>query len=167
MSLVALSELLGATVRDATGTVRGRVREIAVAPQDHPTRIAYLIVKTPGGERVLPPNDVKSYGSTVRTATESAQWGAPVPSDGVLLLKRDLLDQQIIDVHGRKVVRVNDVELESTPANGHVLRLTYEEATALNELAAWNVHTDDAGNVTPESQLFDDLVRAILTHPEY
>ena len=46
MSLVALSELLGATVRDATGTVRGRVREIAVAPQDHPTRIAYLIVKT-------------------------------------------------------------------------------------------------------------------------
>jgi Mg/Co/Ni transporter MgtE len=42
-------------------------------------------------------------------------------SDGVLLLKRDLLDQQIIDVHGRKVVRVNDVELDSTPINSHVL----------------------------------------------
>ena len=52
-------------------------------------------------------------------------------------------------------------------ANGHVLHLTYEEATALNELAAWNVHTDAAGNVTPESKLFDDLVRAIITHPEY
>jgi magnesium transporter len=39
----------------------------------------------------------------------------------VLLLKRDLLDQQIIDVHGRKVVRVNDVELESTPVNSHLL----------------------------------------------
>lgn len=51
--------------------------------------------------------------------------------------------------------------------NGHILHLTYEEATALNELAAWNVHNDAAGNVTPESQLFDDLVRAILTHPEY
>jgi hypothetical protein len=51
--------------------------------------------------------------------------------------------------------------------NGHVLHLTYEEATALNELAAWNVHTDADGNVTPESKLFDDLVRAILTHPEY
>ena len=54
MSLVALSELLGATVRDATGTVLGRVREIAIAPQDHPTRIAYLIVRTSDGERVLP-----------------------------------------------------------------------------------------------------------------
>src|SRR5712671_616812 len=120
MSLVALSELLGASVRDATGTVRGRVREIAIAPQDHPTRIAYLIIKTPGGEYALTADDVKSFGSTVRTMTESTHWGADTPSDGVLLLKRDLLDQQIIDVHGRKVVRVNDVELESTPVNGHV-----------------------------------------------
>jgi len=52
-------------------------------------------------------------------------------------------------------------------ANGYVLHLTYEEATALNELAAWNVHTDPAGNVTAESKVFDDLVRAIITHPEY
>src|SRR3954469_17540152 len=52
-------------------------------------------------------------------------------------------------------------------SNGYVLHLTYEEATALNELAAWNVHTDPAGNVTAESKLFDDLVRAIITHPEY
>ena len=121
MSHVALSELLGATVRDASGTVRGQVRELAVAPQDHPTRIAYLIIKTPGGEYALTADDVKSFGSTVRTMSDSPQWGAYAPSDGVLLLKRDLLDQQIIDVHGRKVVRVNDVELESTPVNGHVL----------------------------------------------
>jgi len=59
------------------------------------------------------------------------------------------------------------LEQAGKAANGRVLHLTYEEATALNELAAWNVHMDDAGNVTPQSQLFDDLVRAILTHPEY
>ncbi len=50
---------------------------------------------------------------------------------------------------------------------GFVLHLTYEEATALQELAAWNVHTDDVGVVTPESQVFDDLVKAIITHPDY
>jgi magnesium transporter len=120
MSLVALSELLGATVRDATGTVRGRVREIAIAPQDHPTRVAYLIVTTSAGERLLVAGDVKSCGRTVRAASESTSWEAYTPSDGVLLLKRDLLDQQIIDVHGRKVVRVNDVEIESRPVDGHV-----------------------------------------------
>src|SRR5262244_3953618 len=122
MSLVALSELLGATVRDATGTVRGRVREIAVAPQDHPTRIAYLVVKTADGERMLPPDEVRAAaGTSVRSGTDAAGWAHYSPSDGVLLLKRDLLDQQIIDVHGRKVVRVNDVELECTPVNSHVL----------------------------------------------
>ena len=121
MSLVALSELLGATVRDASGAVRGRVRELAIAPQDHPTRIAYLIVRTPAGERVVPPDSLKSAGATVRTSTDSAQWEQYSASDGLLLLKRDLLDQQIIDVHGRKVVRVNDVELESTPVNSHLL----------------------------------------------
>jgi hypothetical protein len=51
--------------------------------------------------------------------------------------------------------------------DGYVLTLTYEEATALNELCAWNVHTDAAGTVTPASRPFDEMVKAILTHPEY
>ncbi|HZP48128.1 MAG TPA: CBS domain-containing protein [Vicinamibacterales bacterium] len=121
MSLVALSEMLGAPVRDASGVVRGRVREIAVAPQEHPTRIAYFVVRTADGERTLSPDAIKSAGATVRTTTEPTAWERYTPSDGVLLLKRDLLDQQIIDVHGRKVVRVNDVEMESTPVNNHLL----------------------------------------------
>ena len=121
MSLVALSELLGATVRDASGTVRGRVREVAVAPQDHPTRVAYLIVRTADGERMVPAASLKACGATVRTDSDASAWERSTTSDGVLLLKRDLLDQQIIDVHGRKVVRVNDVELDSTPVNSHVI----------------------------------------------
>jgi hypothetical protein len=50
---------------------------------------------------------------------------------------------------------------------GYVLRLTYEEATALNELCSWNVRTDADGNVVAESKPFDDLVRAILMHPDF
>jgi CBS domain-containing protein/sporulation protein YlmC with PRC-barrel domain len=121
MSIVALSELLGASVRDASGTVRGRVREVAIVPEDHLTRIAYLIVRTSEGESVLPIGAVKSCGATVRAVTDAGTWDRYTPSDGVLLLKRDLLDQQIIDVHGRKVVRVNDVEIDSTPVNSHLL----------------------------------------------
>src|SRR2546426_6896758 len=121
MSLVALSELLGATVRDASGTVQGRVRELAIAPQDHPTRIAYLIVRTGEDERMLPADALRACGATVRTDSNASSWERYSASDGVLLLKRDLLDQQIIDVHGRKVVRVNDVELDSTPVNSHLV----------------------------------------------
>ena len=121
MSIVALSELIGASIRDSSGSIRGRVREVAISPQEHATRVAFLIVRTPGGERVVPADAVKSCGATVRTSSEASGWERHVPSDGVLLLKRDLLDQQIIDVHGRKVVRVNDVEFDSTPLNTHLM----------------------------------------------
>lgn len=50
---------------------------------------------------------------------------------------------------------------------GYLLHLTYEEATALNELCSWNVRTDADGNVVPECRMFDDLVRAIMMHPEF
>lgn len=52
-------------------------------------------------------------------------------------------------------------------ADGYVLHLTYEEATALNELCSWNVHTGPDGDVTPATQVFDDLVKAIITHPDF
>src|ERR1700712_2468513 len=120
MALVALSELLGAVVRDNSGAAAGRVRDLAVSPQEHATRVAFLIVRTATGERVLPAAEVKAYGATVRTTSEASEWDRYLGFDGVLLLKRDLLDQQIIDVHGRKVVRVNDVELDATPVNSHV-----------------------------------------------
>src|ERR1700704_1514926 len=121
MSLVTLSELLGAAVRDPSGGMRGRVREVAVVPQDHSTRVAFLIVRTASGERVLRSGALTSCGATVRATEDAAGWERYTASDGVLLLKRDLLDQQIIDVHGRKVVRVNDVEIDATPVNSHLV----------------------------------------------
>jgi CBS domain-containing protein len=96
------------------------VREVAVAPQDHPTRIAFLIVRTAEGERLLPGDSLTACGASVRTATDASSWDRQPLSDGVLLLKRDLLDQQIIDVHGRKVVRVNDVEIDCVPFDSRV-----------------------------------------------
>jgi hypothetical protein len=59
------------------------------------------------------------------------------------------------------------LEAAKPSGDGVLLHLTYEEATALQELAAWNVHTEDSGAVTAASRVFDDLVKAILTHPDY
>jgi CBS domain-containing protein len=47
------------------------------------------------------------------------------PNEGWLSVRKDLLDQQIIDTSGRKVVRVNDVDMAEHRTNGTVeLRLT-------------------------------------------
>jgi len=110
MATVSLSELLGSTVYDASGVASGRVREVALAPQEDRSRVTLLIVKTSAGNRVLPLTAVSAINGDVRATTTAAEWTSADGSEGLLLLSRDLLDQQVIDVHGRKVVRVNDVD---------------------------------------------------------
>ncbi len=124
MATVSLSELLGSTVYDASGAASGRVREVALAPQEDRSRVASLIVKTPAGNRVLPLAAISTINGGIRASTTAAEWIASDGSEGLFLLGRDLLDQQVIDVHGRKVVRVNDVDFYHDIAqNRAVLRV--------------------------------------------
>jgi len=110
--MLALSELLGATVYDPSGAASGRVREVTLAPREDRARISSLIVKTKAGNRVLPFAAVSAINGGVRTTTAAGEWQAANGTEGLLLLARDLLDQQVIDINGRKVVRVNDVDLQ-------------------------------------------------------
>jgi magnesium transporter len=114
MTTLALSELLGAPVYDPSGAA-GRVREVAVAPQEDRARIASLIIKTKTGTRMLPFTAISTINGGVRATTAAREWSAANGTEGLFLLERDLLDQQVIDVNGRKVVRVNDVDLEYDP----------------------------------------------------
>jgi CBS domain-containing protein/sporulation protein YlmC with PRC-barrel domain len=123
---IALSSILGAPVYDASGAVAGHVREVALSPQDDPSRISDFVVKTAGGDCLLPARTVSALerssmrSTALRTTLKAADWPPLVSSQGMLLLERDLLDQQIIDVSGRKVVRVNDVDLQPEQINGSV-----------------------------------------------
>jgi magnesium transporter len=109
---LALSELLGLPVYDPGGKV-GSVREVAIVPQEDQARVAALVVRTADGDRLLASSSVESVNGGVRSSDASAKWGRFSSSQGMLLLERDLLDQQIIDINGRKVVRVNDIDLVS------------------------------------------------------
>jgi sporulation protein YlmC with PRC-barrel domain/CBS domain-containing protein len=120
MTSLPLSELLGSTVYDPSGAATGRVREATLAPQEDRTRIASLIVKTKTGSRVLPFSAISAVDGNIHASTSPAEWPAANGAEGLFLLDRDLLDQQVIDINGRKVVRVNDVDLqiESVSDNG-------------------------------------------------
>src|SRR5690242_2331907 len=107
---IALSAILGAPVYDGSGALAGHVREVALSPREDAGNISELIIKTSEGDRLLPAKAVTGLdGRTVKAKSKADEWPPLVSSEGLLLLERDLLDQQIIDVKGRKVVRVNDV----------------------------------------------------------
>lgn len=116
---IALSAILGAPVYDVSGALAGHVREVALSPREDAGSISELIIKTSEGDRLLPAKAVAGLdGRAVKAKSKADEWPPLVSSEGLLLLERDLLDQQIIDVKGRKVVRVNDVDLRAEPSNG-------------------------------------------------
>jgi magnesium transporter len=124
MPTFALTELLGTTVFDSAGSRCGRVREVALVPQEDRARIAALIVRTSSGDRMLPFVSITSINGGIRTDVPTADWAQGYGAEGMLLLGRDLLDQQVIDVFGRKVVRVNDLDLlQDSVGNRPVLKV--------------------------------------------
>ena len=124
MLTYALTELLGTPVFDTAGSRCGRVREVALIPQEDRARVAILIIRTSTGDRLLPFVSVTSINGGIRIDSPTTDWAKREGAEGMLLLGRDLLDQQVIDVFGRKVVRVNDLDLlQESVANRLVLRV--------------------------------------------
>ncbi|HLH22731.1 MAG TPA: CBS domain-containing protein [Chloroflexota bacterium] len=112
------STLLGRPVCDAAGQTVGKLVDLIVpADTDYPA-IQALVAQPRRGERVLLPwADVAELDeSRVRLLAPRDQLEAYTPADHDLFLARQVLDRQIIDIRGRRVVRVNDLEL--APADG-------------------------------------------------
>jgi sporulation protein YlmC with PRC-barrel domain/CBS domain-containing protein len=121
MPALALSDLIGYPVIDNTGTHAGKVREVAVAPHESSNQVSGFVVKTRHGDRMVPATCISLIDGELRMSTNAAEWSPFGGGEGMLLLERDLLDQQIIDVHGRKVVRVNDVDIHEELGHGRIV----------------------------------------------
>jgi len=107
-----LTSILGTPVTDASGRLQGRVRDLAVSTGTEAGKVAGLVLKTRRGLELVAATGVRQ---TPSRALELRGEVKPRPlraDDNFILLRQDLLDRQIIDVHGRKVVRVNDVDLQ-------------------------------------------------------
>ncbi|WP_348261830.1 CBS domain-containing protein [Telmatobacter sp. DSM 110680] len=125
---VSLTALLGTAVTDAQGNVRGKLKDVAVATGAEAGQVAGLVLKTRTGLLIVPSQDVRetAAGTLELTSTETL---APLQDQGnYIYLQQDLVDRQIIDIHGRKVVRVNDVDLEwKADGDQHLLRVAEVE----------------------------------------
>jgi len=112
----SVSTLMGAAVLDADGKAFGQVREFAVAPLTDSSRVEALVIRLAHAKRRDQPSLVPiaslERGDLGQLKLIPGGTSRVMDSgDDFLLLERDLLDQQIIDVHGHKVVRVNDVDM--------------------------------------------------------
>jgi len=122
------TELLGGEAYDKDGHFVGHITELFVEPADQPNRIARVLL---GRGKYLPL--VARYDhlafvapGVLKLNVEEKELEHYRPNEGWLAVRKDLLDQQIIDTSGRKVVRVNDIDLSEQRTNGTVeLRVTH------------------------------------------
>lgn len=113
------SQLIGRPVVDTQGRDQGKLADMIVSI-DAPYPIIKAISVTHGRKNVaivVPWDQVQSLDNTivVRMSLDSMVPHPAQPHD--LFLGRDVLDRQIVDVDGHKIVRVNDLQLART--NGH------------------------------------------------
>lgn len=115
------SEFIGRPVADADGKRIGKLKDLLAThhgDMSHPQVVA-LEVKGQGAPVFIPMSDVAALISLAvplkRKISEITPY-TPQPED--LHLVRDVLDKQIIDTDGMRVVRVNDLQL--TRVNGSV-----------------------------------------------
>ncbi len=109
---IFVSEVYRKPVLDQTGEEIGKLKDIIVALGDPFPAVSSLLVASKRGTYVFPWETVNLFNRRVISVNKRSaelETAEVQPSD--ILIFRDILDKQIVDINGAKLVRVNDLEL--------------------------------------------------------
>lgn len=110
---IFLSELIRRPVYDPKGEVIGRIKDIIVVRGITLPEISALIIEKNNKFYIIEWNNVNLFNKIIiSTYLQTERIETYHHNDSDLLAVRDILDKQIVDVNGVKVVKVNDIKLE-------------------------------------------------------
>ncbi len=119
--MIYFTELENLPTHDAKGEYLGRLADLAIDPNVNALQVAYFYVRTPGKDLLRIPQEQISTISVraAQTSVAAAEIRGAAADEGLICMKKDVLDQQIIDVNDQKVVRVIDVDFDIQPGPLH------------------------------------------------
>lgn len=109
--MLYFAELSGKKVFTPEGGLIGRLVDVLFLGSGQPL-VTKIVVKTPYGRHIIPIGNVKNITKTIIVPSE---YQRAVMEDGELSVNTHLMDQQIIDIKGNKIIRVNDVAIQEKP----------------------------------------------------
>src|SRR5712692_1246835 len=118
--MIFLSTLLRKSIYDIEGRRLGVLHDICVSLHETFPVVTALVVSAPMGnghsDRIIPWYQVDNLEEerihlVVRGGEKQSQIDSYTPHPDELLLRRDILDKQIVDTQGFRVVKVNDLKL--------------------------------------------------------
>ncbi len=134
---------MGKPVRDAAGEELGVISDLAISTGEVFPRITSLAFKGPGNvpfmiswrKYVGSFDDIEENGITLAVEAPDIRFSYLQPEE--VLLARDLLNKQIVDTQGLKVVRVNDLKLSESGTQLRLLGAEVGIRGILRGLAPW------------------------------
>jgi magnesium transporter len=108
-----LSEVIKKPVFDPKGEITGRVKDIIVVKGDPLPRVSAIVIEKKKQLFKIRWEEINLFNKRIISTSLTASLLEPYTvSEEDLLAVRDILDKQIVDVYGAKVVRANDIKLE-------------------------------------------------------
>lgn len=119
--MIYFTELENLPTHDAKGEYLGQLVDLAINPSQNSFQVACFFVMTPKKKLMCIPHEQISTISVraIQTSAPAEEIRDSTPDEGLLRVKKDVLDQQIIDVNDQKVVRVIDVDFDIQPSHKH------------------------------------------------
>jgi magnesium transporter len=119
--MIYFSELENLPTYDAKGEYLGHLVDLAINPSQNSFQVAYYFVRTEKKSLMCIPREQLSTISVraAQTSVPAEEVRCSAPDEGLICIKKDVLDQQIIDVNDQKVVRVIDVDFDIQPNQMH------------------------------------------------
>src|SRR6476619_156481 len=133
--MLYLSQAIGRPVLDADGEPLGKVDDLIVALGDRYPPVTGLVVATDRRRIFLPWSPVATFdASGARLSTDKIDITQFQGRENEIQLRTVLLDKQIVDIDGRKVVRVNDLRLDDVDGMRHLVAVDVGAAGLLRRL---------------------------------
>jgi magnesium transporter len=121
--MLYLSQVLSRPIRDLEGERVATLKDLVVrlGEDDHPP-VTGFVARYRRRDFFLPRWRIAEFGAAgVRLNSDILDLRPFVRRDNEVLLARDVLDKQLIDVDGKRVVRVNDVQIIAAAGEWRVM----------------------------------------------
>ncbi|MES2209914.1 MAG: CBS domain-containing protein [Chloroflexota bacterium] len=120
--MLYLSQAIGLPVLDGSKDAIGKIADLIVAVGNRYPPVTGLVVLTDRRRIFLPWSSVDRLDARgARLGTLTIDMGKFTQRPDEILLRADLMDKQIVDIDGRKVVRVNDLRLDEIEGILHLV----------------------------------------------
>ncbi len=157
--MIFLSTLLRESVYDKDNRRIGTLRDIYVTLNETFPVVTALIVQPPmnTGKLIIPWSQVQTLeDSRIQLTAQHSQIIAYEPHPNEILLKRDILDKQIVDTQGIRVVKVNDLKLAQIKKTARLVGVDISLSGLLRRLGVQPV-IDTLSRILP-IQLTDRII---------